>query len=79
MSIPVHELEAQVLSLRAEDRAHLLELLIESFEPDSGIQAAWVAEAVRRRAGRRSNRTFVGASFTSFPTPCCIRLSPTTS
>ncbi len=56
MSISVHEPEAQVLSLRAEDRAHLLDLLIESFEPDSGIQAAWVAEAVRRRDEVRSGR-----------------------
>ncbi|MEO8502137.1 MAG: addiction module protein [Vicinamibacteria bacterium] len=50
MPTPVHELEAQVLSLGPEDRAHLLELLIESFEPDPAIQDAWVAEARTREA-----------------------------
>ena len=56
MSTPVQDLEAQVLSLDPEDRARLLERLIESFEPDSAIQAAWVTEAVRRQAEVRSGR-----------------------
>jgi hypothetical protein len=48
MSTPIHELEAQILRLDAVDRAHLLERLIRSFEPDSALQDAWVAEALRR-------------------------------
>ena len=56
MSTPVQDLEAQVLSLDPEDRARLLERLIESFEPDSAIQAAWVTEAVRRQTEVRSGR-----------------------
>ena len=35
MSIPVHNLEAQVLCLPPEDRARLLELLIASLESES--------------------------------------------
>ena len=41
----VHEIEAQVLRLAAEDRARILERLIASFEPDSGVEQAWVDEA----------------------------------
>ncbi len=48
MTSRIDELEAKVLSLDAVDRAHLLERLIDSFEPDSKIQDAWVAEAQRR-------------------------------
>jgi len=50
MSTPLHELEAEILSLVAEDRARLLERLIESFEPDTNVERAWVAEALRREA-----------------------------
>lgn len=50
MTTPIHELEAQVLSLGAAERAHLLERLIESFEPDTSTEKAWVAEALRREA-----------------------------
>ncbi|MEO7852332.1 MAG: addiction module protein [Rubrivivax sp.] len=50
MSIPLHELEAQVLALEAQDRARLLERLIASFEPDSKVEQAWVEEALRREA-----------------------------
>ena len=50
MPTPIHELEAEVLSLSPDDRARLLERLIESFEPDSKVQDAWVAEALRREA-----------------------------
>ena len=46
----VHEIEAQVLRLAAEDRARILERLIASFEPDSGVEQAWVDEALRREA-----------------------------
>ena len=48
MQTTIHELEAQVMSLNAGDRAHLLERLIESFEADTAIQDAWVTEALRR-------------------------------
>ena len=48
MSIPVHELEAEVLSLSATDRARLLERLIESFDRDSKVEEAWLDEALRR-------------------------------
>lgn len=50
MSTPVHDLEAEVLGLPAEDRARLLERLIASFEPKSPAQRAWVEAAVRRQA-----------------------------
>ncbi len=50
MPISIHELEAEVLSLGASDRARLLERLIESFEPDSTVQDAWIAEAMRRES-----------------------------
>lgn len=48
MPTPVHELEAEVLSLAAPDRARLLERLIESFDRDSKIDEAWLDEALRR-------------------------------
>ena len=50
MPTSIHELEAEVLNLNPVDRARLLERLIESFEPDSQVQNAWVAEALRREA-----------------------------
>jgi hypothetical protein len=40
MSTPIHELEAQVLSLGAAERARLLERLIDSFEPDTAVEKA---------------------------------------
>ena len=46
----VHEIEAQVLRLAAEDRARILERLIASFEPDSGVEQAWVDDDLRREA-----------------------------
>jgi len=49
MAISYQEIEAEALRLQPADRAHLLERLIESFEPESEIQEAWVAEANRRR------------------------------
>ena len=48
MTIPVHELEAEVLSLAAADRARILERLIESFERDTKIGEAWIDTALRR-------------------------------
>jgi putative addiction module component (TIGR02574 family) len=56
MATPVHDLEAEVLSLPPEDRARLLELLIESFEPRSKAQRAWLELANRRREDVRSGK-----------------------
>lgn len=49
MPIPVHQLEAEVLGLPADERARLLELLLASFEPRSKAQQAWIELAARRR------------------------------
>jgi putative addiction module component (TIGR02574 family) len=57
MNTPLHELEAQVLSLGAAERARLLERLIESFEPDTKAQRAWVCEALRREADVKAGRS----------------------
>ena len=57
MSTPLYELEAQVLNLGAPDRARLLERLIESFEPDTKAEKAWVAEALRREADVKAGRS----------------------
>lgn len=54
MPIPVSELEGEVLSLLPEERAQLLERLIESFEPESRVRDAWVALALRREAEVKS-------------------------
>jgi putative addiction module component (TIGR02574 family) len=56
MATPVHDLEAEVLSLPPENRARLLELLIESFEPRSKAQTAWLELANRRREDVRSGK-----------------------
>lgn len=50
MTTPVHDLEAEVLSLPPEQRARLLERLIASFEPQSNAQRAWLDLARRRQA-----------------------------
>ncbi len=50
MTMPVDDLEAEVLGLPPEDRARLLERLIQSFEPDSRVRDAWVALALEREA-----------------------------
>ena len=50
MATPVHDLEAEVLSLPAKDRVRLLERLIASFEPQSPAQRAWLDVAHRRQA-----------------------------
>ena len=51
------ELEAQVLGLAPQDRAHLLERLIYSFEPDTELERTWVSEALRREADVHSGRS----------------------
>ena len=56
MSIPVHELEAEVLGLPPEERARLLERLIDSFEPGSRVQDAWIALALKREAEVKSGK-----------------------
>ena len=48
MSTPVHELEAEVLSLAAPDRARILERLIESFDHECKVADAWLDEALSR-------------------------------
>lgn len=57
MTTPLHELEAQVLSLGAAERAQLLERLIESFEPDTKAEKAWISEALRREADVKAGRS----------------------
>lgn len=56
MSTPVHDLEAEVLGLPAEDRARLLERLIASFEPKSAAQRAWLDVARRRQADVKAGK-----------------------
>ena len=57
MTTPLHELEAQVLSLGAAERARLLERLIESFEPGTKAEKLWVSEALRREADVKAGRS----------------------
>ena len=57
MTTPIHDLEAQVLSLSAAERARLLERLIESFEPDSKVERAWITEALRREADVKAGKS----------------------
>jgi putative addiction module component (TIGR02574 family) len=59
MSSHIYDLEAEVLNLSPTDRAHLLERLIESFEPSSKIQDAWVSEALRREAEVQTGKVFL--------------------
>ena len=56
MSANLLELEAQVLGLGAVERARLLERLIESFEPESRLHEAWIAEARRRHQEVKSGK-----------------------
>ena len=56
MTTPLHELEAQVLNLGPAERARLLERLIESFEPDTTAEKAWIAEALRREDDVKAGR-----------------------
>jgi len=56
MATPVEDLAAQALTLPAEDRAKLVERLLESFEPRSPAQAAWLQLAAARREAVRSGK-----------------------
>ena len=44
------------MSLPPEERAQLLERLIESFEPESRVRDAWVALALRHEAEVKSGK-----------------------
>jgi len=52
----LEELEAEVLSLPADDRARLVERLIASFEPRSSAHAAWLELARQRREDVEAGR-----------------------
>jgi putative addiction module component (TIGR02574 family) len=56
MPTPVEDLAAQALGLPPEDRAKLVERLLESFEPRSPAQVAWLQLARSRRDDVRSGR-----------------------
>lgn len=45
----VQELAAEVLELSAHDRAKILELLLNSFEPQPDPQKSWMNLALQRR------------------------------
>ena len=49
MTVEAHELESRLLQLPAEERARLLERLIESFRAPAGTQPEWMELARRRR------------------------------
>jgi putative addiction module component (TIGR02574 family) len=51
MSVSLKELEEQIRHLPAEDRARLIEILLESLHsPDSDIEAEWTREIEERVA-----------------------------
>ena len=56
MSASLAELESQVLNLGPTERAHLLDRLIDSFEQESRIRDAWMAEARRRHEEIKSGK-----------------------
>ena len=56
MSTPVHELEAEVLGLPPEERARLLERLIESFDRESPVRDPWIALSLTRQAEVKSGK-----------------------
>lgn len=56
MTTPVHELEAEVLSLVVPDRARIRECLIESFDRDMKVGDAWLDDALRREEEVASDR-----------------------
>lgn len=56
MTENVRELGERVLSLPADERAALLELLLASLEPKSAAQRAWAQLANKRREDVRSGR-----------------------
>jgi hypothetical protein len=56
MPVEAHDLETQALQLPDEDRARLLNRLIESFHPESGDMPEWMERANRRREEVRSGK-----------------------
>jgi len=56
MPTPVEDLAAQALGLPPEDRAKLVERLLQSFEPRSPAQTAWLQLASSRREEARSGK-----------------------
>ncbi len=56
MSVPLHDLEAEILNLPPEDRVRLLERLIASFEPKSSSQRAWLDLALERQADVKAGK-----------------------
>lgn len=62
MSTPLTDLEAQVLSLPAEDRVRLLDRLIASFEPRMDAQDAWMQLALHRQDDVHSGKTLMSAT-----------------
>lgn len=56
MPTPVEDLVAQALGLPPEDRAKLVERLLESFEPRSPAQTAWLQLARSRRDEVRAGK-----------------------
>ena len=56
MTETVHELHERVLTLPADERAALLELLLASLEPKSAAQRAWAQLASRRREDVRAGK-----------------------
>jgi hypothetical protein len=58
MSATIEELAEQAMSLPAEARARLADLLVESLDADeiSSVDRLWLAEAKRRRDDIRSGR-----------------------
>ena len=56
MPVGTHDLEAEVLQLPAQDRARLLERLIESFQAPAGTQPVWMEIAKHRRDDVQSGK-----------------------
>jgi putative addiction module component (TIGR02574 family) len=60
MPTRVEDLAAEALGLPPEDRAKLVERLLESFEPRSPAQAAWLQLARARRDEVRAGKVAMG-------------------
>lgn len=54
--MPSELLEAQLLQLPLEERAHLARLLIESLDEQPELDPRWIAEASRRAVELREGR-----------------------
>ena len=56
MTMPAHDLAAEVLDLPAGERARILESIIASFEPKSSVKQTWIRLAPSRREEVRSGK-----------------------